>query len=277
MNFCELSEKEYTAFAKEHEYGSFMQSKEALDIKLDGGWQGTFLGVKDGEQVVAATVLVSMPVMKKFRYFYANRGFLIDYANMELLTYFVKNLKEYCRKRQGLYLRIDPYVVLRERDIDGKVVEGGFNHLEVVENLKKLGCSYCGETTGFRPDQQVRWMFVLDLMGKDADTILKEMDQQTRWSINKTLKMGIDVRFLSAEELPLFKKMMDHTSERRGFKDRELEFYQRQMRCYGEENVKVPYATLDLNRYEANMRLDLENQLKEKAAVEEQLAQQPNS
>lgn len=277
MQFCELNEQEYTAFAKNHPYGSFMQSKEAYDIKIEGGWQGAYLGVKENGCVVAATLLVSMPVMKKFRYFYAQRGLLLDYNNLELLKYFLGNIKDYCHARKGLYLRIDPYVCLQERDINGDVVEGGFDNHDIVKHLIEMGCHYCGETTGFRDDQQVRWMFVLDLDGKDADTILKEMDQQTRWSINKTLKMGLDVRFLSYDELPVFKKMMDHTSERRGFVDRELEFYQRQMKCYGEENVKVPYATLDLSKYELNMQEDLDHQLKEKAEVEEMLAKQPNS
>ena len=40
MQFCELNEQEYTAFAKHHQYGSFMQSKEAYDIKAEGGWEG---------------------------------------------------------------------------------------------------------------------------------------------------------------------------------------------------------------------------------------------
>ena len=65
MQFCELNEQEYTAFAKHHQYGSFMQSKEAYDIKAEGGWEGAYLGVKEKDEIIAATLLVSMPVMKE--------------------------------------------------------------------------------------------------------------------------------------------------------------------------------------------------------------------
>lgn len=277
MEFVELTESEFVAFASKHPYGSFMQSPQAYHIKEKGHWRGVYLGVKKDKVVIAATLLVSMPVMKKYRYFYAQRGFLLDYNDLELLNYFLGNIKKYCKTKKGLYCRIDPYVPLIERDIDGKIVEGGFDHHSLVETMKELGCLYCGETIGFRDDQQVRWMFVLDLQAKTEESLLKEMDQQTRWSINKTKKMGIQVRYLSKAELPLFKEMMDHTSERRGFVDRDLEFYERQMDCYGEDHVKVAYATLNLTQYEANMRNELAVQLKEKEEVTQLLLEQPNS
>ena len=277
MEFVQLTEKEYSSFASLHPYGSFMQSKEALDIKKMSGWDGCYLGVKEDDKIVAATLIVSMPVMKKYRYFYAQRGLLVDYQNIDLLKYFLGNIKNYCQSHKGLYCRIDPYVPLVERDIDGNRVDNGFDNHGIISAMKTCGCYYCGETTGFRPDQQVRWMFALNLKDKDEETILKEMDQQTRWSINKTKKMGIDVRFLNKEELPLFKKMMDHTSERRGFVDRDLAFYERQMECYGEDNVKVPYATLNLVTYETNMQNELDIQLHELAEVKALLVEQPNS
>lgn len=277
MEFVELSESEFVTFASKHPYGSFMQSPQALHIKEKGNWQGVYLGVKEHGVVVGATLLVSMPVMKKYRYFYAQRGFLMDYANTELLKYFIANIKKYCATKKGLYCRIDPYISLRERDIDGNLIEGGLDNSAMVEAMKDCGCLYCGETIGFRDDQQVRWMFALDLQGKDEETLLKEMDQQTRWSINKTKKMGIDVRYLSIAELPLFKEMMEHTSARRGFVDRDLEFYERQMNCYGEDHVRVAYATLSLTKYEANMRNELAVHCAEKAEVEKLLVEQPNS
>ncbi|MCG4878465.1 aminoacyltransferase, partial [Eggerthella lenta] len=68
------------------------------------------------------------------------------------------------------------------------------------------------------------WMFSLYLDGKDEATLLKGMHQQTRWSVNKTLKQGIQVRKLSVDELQIFLDMMHHTSQRCDFTERETEF-----------------------------------------------------
>lgn len=143
--------------------------------------------------------------------------------------------------------------------------------------MKKSGAYYLGETIGFNDSSQVRWEFVKSLKDEDEASVLKNLDQQTRWSVNKALKTGIEVRFLEKEELPLFKEVMEHTSARRGFNDRDLAFYQQFFDAYGKEQIKIPYATLNLNKYEENMLAELRVHEAELEEVNKMLLEQPNS
>ena len=43
------------------------------------------------------------------------------------------------KKKKGLYLVVDPNVLYKERDIDGELVENGFDHSYVVDNMIASG------------------------------------------------------------------------------------------------------------------------------------------
>src|SRR5699024_4836820 len=87
--------------------------------------------------------------------FYSPRGVLVDYENEDLLHYFLDEIKEFVKKHQGYIFRMDPYVIYKERDIDGNIVEDGVNHSTVVSHLESLGFKKVSI-----PDmEQVGWMF----------------------------------------------------------------------------------------------------------------------
>lgn len=225
MIFRELNEQEYVKFAVAHPYVSFQQSVPMMEVKHLEGKETCYLGVEKEHQIVAACAFTKNPTLKVMNFLYANRGILMDYEDEELLAFYLSELKKYARKNQALYCRIDPNVQLRQRDINGEIVADGFDHHDIVDKMIRHGCFYCGETIDFSIYSQVRFMFVLDLMNKDEETLLKEMNSRTRWSIHKAEKMGVQVRELPIEEFDEYKKIMDHTSKRKGFSDRDLDYY----------------------------------------------------
>lgn len=276
MEFVELTEQEYASFASGHPYASFQQTVQMMQTKKLEGSGIVYLGVKEKNQVLAACGFTITPIMKKMNYYYASRGILIDYHDTKLLNYYITELKKYGKKHKALFMRLDPNVLLQERDINGNVVENGFDQHDIVNNLKQTGLKYCGETIGFRNDQQVRFMFVLDLKNKTKETILKNMDQQTRWSVNKTIKMGIQVEEVDGNHLDEFKDIMDETAIRRGFMDRSISFYQHMKQAFGDE-FKILLSYLDTEDYEQRMLEEKQVHLEEKKTVEELLEKQPNS
>lgn len=275
MEFKILSTEEYNAFASSHEYANFLNSIYSKEkIELDSNWKGEFVGVVENGQVMAATLLTYIPLRNKKCYFYAPRGFLIDYANKELLQFFCSSLLKHMKDLNGLYLKIDPYVPYQQHDMDGNVVEGGFNHQEYIDNLISLGYEHQGFTTGYDESVQCRWMSVLDLRNTDEKTLLKNMDSQTRWAINKTLKLGIRVREIGEDELYKFDQIMKHTSVRRGFSDTDESYYHQQMQTYGKGNViRFVLAELDLNEYEATLKEQIRVREEELVEVEKALAE----
>ncbi|MDO4468027.1 MAG: peptidoglycan bridge formation glycyltransferase FemA/FemB family protein [Bacillota bacterium] len=275
MEFKILTQEQYHDFASSHEYANFLNSIYSKDkIELDSNWKGEFVGVVDQDQVLAATLLTYIPLRNKKCYFYAPRGFLIDYGNKELLTFFCTELLKHMKELNGLYLKIDPYVPYQQHDMDGNVVEGGFNHQNYIDNLASLGYQHQGFTKGYDESVQCRWMSVLDLRNTDEKTLLKNMDSQTRWAINKTLKLGIRVREIGEDELYKFDQIMKHTSVRRGFSDTDELYYHQQMQTYGKGNViRFVLAELDLNEYEDTLREQIRVREEELVEVEKALAE----
>lgn len=171
---------------------------------------------------------------------------------------------------------VDPNVLYKERDMNGELVEQGFDNSYVIDHMIKAGYEHQGFTKDFQVISEIRWMFSLYLDGKDEATLLKEMHQQTRWSVNKTLKQGIQVRKLSVDELHIFLDMMHHTSQRCDFTEREPEFYRNQMLAYGED-AKLVLAYLDVNDFRKKLDEEKNQLMKEQAEIQGKLEELPGS
>lgn len=276
MEFLELSLEEYDAFARNHAQRNYLSSANAFTLKAKQGREICFVGVKVEGNIVAASGLAFIPVMKKYHYAYAQRGLLVDYDNEAVLTFFVESLKTYLKQKKVLYLKIDPYVFYRQRDHDGNIVEDGFNNHAIVERLITLGFIHQGFTVGFSSDSQCRFMMTLSLEGKDESTLLKEMDQQTRWSINKALKLGIKVKTLSKEELPLFEKMMEDTAKRRHFENVHID-YLAQIDAFGKDNAKLYMAYIDVDAFLKQIQEDRAHEKQVMNEIQEVLKKTPGS
>ena len=186
MEFIELTESQYEAFVATHKYRNFLNAAAAFKMKKENGFMVVYVGVMEKGKIIAASGISLIPWKRFFTYAYCQRGFLLDYHDMVLFRFFHKHLIEFCKKYRVVYITCDPYVTYRERDGNGNPVAGGYCHEYIMTAFRQLGYIHQGFTTGFVPDQQVRWAFVLDLMGHDEESLLKQMENQRRRRINKS-------------------------------------------------------------------------------------------
>ncbi|MGY3777363.1 aminoacyltransferase [Isobaculum melis] len=276
MEFLELTPEEYDLFAKNHPQANFLQSLPQYEMKKKAGYECYIVGAKENNEVIAASFLVGTSVLKIFRYFYAQRGILMDYENQELVTFFMKELKQFLKAKKALYLKFDPYVRYQEHDKNGDIVVDGFENKQVVTNLTQAGCLHGGFTTGFNDLSQVRWMMVLDLKEKTPDDLMQGMDQLRKRMIKKIDKGYVKVRELPLEELELFANIVNQTSERKGFYNRELAYYTSLYEGFGSDRVKVPLAYLDLPMYLKSLEEIKEKEAQKIAKLTTQLEKKPN-
>ena len=275
LTFTTISLEEYTSYWKNHPYHSFLNSKEAIQLRESNNQSYELLGVKEDDTIVGATICVYLPVLKKFFFAYAQNGLLVDYEDSEVLSFFVDELKKHLKSKHCIYLLMDPYIFDKERDIDGKDVEG-FDHTSILSTLKNLGFEHQGFPTDYSNMAVVNWMFIKELHDESEDELLKELDQQTRWSIRKTMKQGVQVRELSREELPIFINMERETAKRRGFSMREEAFYYNQYDNYN-EHAKVLLAYINLDDFLAHLTNEKEDLLKQLDDVNHKLESTPNN
>ena len=256
MQFLEITEKEYCKFWENHPLKTFLSAPEIGALRKSNGWNVYLVGVKEANKIIAAAMFVSHRRHFGKYEFYAPRGVLVDYEDKELLDYFLKEIKKFVKEHHGYIFRMDPYVIYKERDIDGNIVEGGEDHSNVVSHLESLGFKKVSI-----PDmEQVGWMFSLSLEGKTREQILKEMKPNTRNTIRKTEKIGITVKELGYDELDRFQNIMVETGERKKFSIRSVDYYQKIYELFHDKGEVKYYVTeLDLVKYKEKLEDEKKN------------------
>lgn len=264
MEFLELTEEEFRNYLNKSEERTFLQTPEIGKLREKSGWTVSYLGVKNNGEVVAAAMFTSITRHLGKKEFYAPRGLLLDYNNQELLTFFTENIKKYVKKNNGYQFRIDPYVVNVQRDTFGNIVSGGIDNRKVKTYLEKLGYKRVKKENM----EQVGWMYVLDIFGKSEDEVLKNMKPNTRNTIRKTLKNGIEIVELTKEELPMFHKIMVETGKRKGFHVRSLKYFEDMYDLfYPRGEIKYLLTKLDLVKHIERLEKDKEKEETEKVAL----------
>jgi lipid II:glycine glycyltransferase (peptidoglycan interpeptide bridge formation enzyme) len=246
VKFQEITEKEYRDYWESHPLKTFLSSPEISKLREKSNWVTYYVGVREDKKLIAACMLLAHKRHFNKYEFYSPRGFLLDFNNSNLLSFFTKEIKKYVKDKKGYILRIDPYVIYKQRDIDGNIVEDGVDNSKVVDDLLALG--YKKVATPYK--EQVGWMFSLDLEGKSEEDILKEMKPNTRNTIRKAEKFGISVNEIGYDELDRFQSIMEETSKRKGFSNRKLSYYQDMYKLFHDKNeVKFFITELNLGNY----------------------------
>ena len=74
MKFVTLEKEEYQKFASNHPLRHYLQTVEMEKISENGGFKSLYIGVKNNNQILAASRLVYKKNRLGQRYFYAPRG-----------------------------------------------------------------------------------------------------------------------------------------------------------------------------------------------------------
>lgn len=266
MKLKKLTKKEFKTFADKNPEITFHQTEEWANLKKVNNWDAHYIGLEDdNKKIIAGALLLSktLPIIKK-KMFYSPRGFLIDYNNKELLKKFTEEIKKYAKKENAIFIKIDPFVEYQEHDNNGDIVKNGYNNKDTVENLKSLGYKFFGFNL-MQDTLQPRWMHVIETKDRTLDDVMKDMESKTRQILRKNEKCGITTREITRDELPIFKDIMKHTSDRREFVDRPLSYYEAMWDALHDSGIlKILIAEIDFNKYEKNT-------LEEKEEIEKNL------
>lgn len=250
MKLVELSKTEFNEFTNYLEICPFEQSIYWANFKSGENWHPYFLGLEDKNKLLGATLLLANENKSiKKRFFYAPQGFLIDYKNYDLLEIFTKEIINFVKEKNGIYLKIDPEILTTEKDEDGRELQGGINNLFIKDYLLKLGFIETDNNT-INP----KYTMKLDLTDKSLNDILNNMSKKARQIIKRNERLGYIVRELKQDELPIFIKTMDKISSKFNTIEYELPFYEDLASAFTKEHLKIMIAELDLNTTLNNLK-----------------------
>ena len=274
--FCELTENEFDAFSSTFTPASFLQSVEMAHAQADWGHEVHYYGIKDGDEVIAAGLFTVRPYRKIFKIMTATGGMLMDYSNVEDLRILRQGLIDHLGKKGIAQVQILPSFCLIEHDIEGDIVEGGFDNHDLVNNLLEAGFHHHGYHNHYATND-IRWFFHKDLSNiKNSDELMDSFGGQARWAVRKTLKFAIRVRDLGPDELDKFDRVLEHTAERREFENRGIEYYRSVYKHFTKAGkARFLYAELDCDAYEERLKEMCAEQEAEFAEASERFADKP--
>ena len=226
MEFVKNIEKdEYNKFVSNHRKGHFLQSYEWGEFaKLEKNLIPHYVGLKDKGKLVCASLLLEKHLPFNLSYFYVPRGFVIDFDNTKLLEQFVKELKNYVKDKNGIFIKIDPDLVINRYNYLDEKISSDYDGTKILENLKKLGFKHLGFTKNFETTQP-RFSFRIDF-NMDLDTVYEHFSKTTKQRIKKANDLDVEVEIGTKEDLKEFYKLMRITENRKDFVTHELKYYE---------------------------------------------------
>ena len=194
---------------------------------------------------------------------YANRGFLIDYSNYDLLKEFTKGIKEYAKKIKAFVVKIDPLIAINEEYYDTFINKSNNispkNYIndkdKKIENLKSCGYIHGGFKKNVGAYIQPRFNMAISLIDKDNNKLTeKELFANFKRNAKRYYgefheKRGI--YFICVHDnsyIDDFYRIIKSTEDRQGISLRSKEYFKRIMDSF-KEDAHMYIARVNVDKF----------------------------
>ena len=217
----------YKEFLEAHNRCNFQQSLEWGKVKTS--WKKEVVISENSQGKIVGSICVWIRKIPIFgNIMYSARGPVCDIHNEEVLKDLTEGLKEVAKKYNAFALRTEPDIEKNDKEYRNIALELGY---KIKDNSKD-----------FKDEIQPRFVFRLNLKGKDEDQIFKEFHQKTRYNIRLAIKKGVEIREGSKEDLKDFHKIMVETGQRDNFGIRSLEYFEKMYDEMAPKHMKLLMA-----------------------------------
>lgn len=274
LEFKQISLEEFGAFSRDYSQSSFVQSEAMGKILQDQDRQVLCFGVFENKELIGAGLFTLRSVFSKFKIAHCNQGPLLDYSNQALLDFFFSHVKTALKPYHVIQAVITPNFEVVSRDENGDVTNGVDNRAW-IKQLEQAGLKHLGFDNS-NINGVGRWMFVKDLEHVTNDSaLLSSLNQVARTKVNRQRKSAVRVEAIK-DDLTPFTELMKHTSNRRDFIDRPLEYYQSMLKHFGDD-IKLFIARLDFGEQKLVLLQQRSDLIREILALDERLVELPHS
>lgn len=267
-----IDKEKYDNFVKNHKTKShFLQSLSWGEFsKTKKGLKPYYLGLVDeNENILAATLLLQKNLPMHYSYFYAPRGFVIDFEDEKLVKEFTKKAVKFVKSKKGIFLKIDPDIIRNSIDYEGNKNELSLDSNKVYNLLTSIGFKHLGFTKNFETAQP-RYTFRIDL-NNSLEEIEKRFSKTTRQRIQKANKLETIVEIGTEKDVDEFYHLMTLTENRKDFVSYSKDYYKTLYEIFnGNKNSK---ATLFLGK--VNMQKTITTLEKDLKRVKDQMSIMP--
>lgn len=187
----ELTNEEFNNFSNSFKNSCVYQTAEYALIMNNQNYDSVLLGIINSTGEIKAASLILIQKIQKFKFAYAPRGFLVNYANEELVKVFTNELKNYLNKNNIVSLRINPPIFKNIHYIESNQIYKNNYYDHIFKFLKELGFKHLGYNSyfeGIRP----RFEAVINLELNEEE-LFENLKRELKTKIRNATKTGIKV------------------------------------------------------------------------------------
>lgn len=213
MELKEITSSKLDEFVLNSDKSHFMQTSAWGEVAKTRAYIPHFLGLFDGDEIKASALLLEKKVLN-YSTFYCPRGFILDYSNKEIIKEMVKQIKAYSLKHNGLYVKINPDIIIRKLDENANPIYTNEYNLSLVDYFQELGGKFRGFTTKFTESSAPRFTFRVDV-NKSDEELFNSLHNTTKKIIKENNPYNILITKNDSNALDDFYKVMKQTSIRK--------------------------------------------------------------
>jgi peptidoglycan pentaglycine glycine transferase (the first glycine) len=256
-----IEKEQFDSYVENHKTKShFLQSLSWGEFaKIKKGLTPHYLGlVNEEDELVGATLLLEKKLPMSYTYFYAPRGFVIDYNKKEIVREMTKKVVEFAKAKKAIFVKIDPDLIKTQFNYLNEEKQNP-QYETLFNTLKEAGFKHLGFTKNFET-MQPRYTFRIDL-NQSLEEIEEHFSKTTKQRIAKAIKLDTEVTIGTKNDVEEFYHLMTLTENRKDFISYTEDYYETLYEIFnGNPSSK---ATLFLGKVHINKTIKaLEKNLK---------------
>lgn len=255
MIFTEINSEELQQFQKENDHRYFFpQSAEYnfMTNSSNNSLKTKILAVKENNKILAYGTFIYFQYKKFFYKVTAQFGPIMNYSNIELVKFYMTELKKYFSKDlRVLSVRVNPFINEKYfKDIE--YISENQDANKVAKILNDLNYIPMNADLFTNPTLPPRCVFSKSLDENITESnLLKNVSQIARYTINRTIKEGVLVReidIFNENDAKIFDEINRATENRINFEIRDNTYF-KSLKNYIGDKARYLISYIDCDQF----------------------------
>ena len=249
MYIKELSLMEFIEYSKDNIIGNYYQSINYAMLKAEEGYEYEYIGLVDNTDIIGAALTLYKRIGNTY-YGYSPRGFLIDYTNPIILEKFTNLIKDYYKKKNFTFIKINPEIAIGK--LNKKTLNFEYNeNYNVINNLNRCGYKKLKSNLYFE-SLLPRINAIVNLQELDVNNFTKN----TRNKIKKAIRKGLTLEKAGQDKIPILTNFL------KGNLSKDLYYYNDLYNVFNKsDDVDFFLVKVDYKKYLINSQHYYNNEL----------------
>ncbi len=225
MKWCEqITSQQFNDFSDHHPLTSIFQHENWAKTKSN--WQARYIGIKKEETIIAAGLCLLQKLPLGLHFAYMPKGPLLDYSDNDVVDFYFKQLKQFCRNNNIIYMKIDPPVIIKQVESSEKE-EIPLLQSTITQRIEQVGIKHNGYTLSLKETIQPRIQLNFPLHREIPNKTMKKIRQCSN-------KQVIVKEELNSDSLV---KMVECTKKRHHIQLRNKQYFDELMKSFNDRSI----------------------------------------